>query len=179
MQSVADPIRPTQYQNWSLALAKETIEPLADVPGALINALHKLQEVFGYVDDEALPMLGKIFNVSRAEVHGVASFYHDFKRSKPGKYVVKVCQAEACQAMGSEELTDSIKEQLGVNFHETTEDGSITLEPVYCLGNCACSPNIMVDKQVHARMSSDKFKSLVSALKTGASDSASTNKGDK
>ena len=163
----ADPISPTQYQDWDLALAKTTVEPMANIPGALINALHKLQEVFGYVDDEALPMLGEIFNVSRAEVHGVASFYHDFKRNKPGKYVVKVCQAEACQAMGSEELTGSIKTKLNVDFHETTEDGNITLEPVFCLGNCACSPNIMIDKQVHARMTAEKFNSLVSTMNKG------------
>lgn len=156
---------PKQYQAWDLESAQEAVNDLANEPGALIEALHRLQDLYGYLTDDALIMLAQTFNLSRAEVYGVASFYHDFKRSKPGKYIIKVCQAEACQAMGSEALTDTIKQQLGVDFHETTADGSITLEPVYCLGNCACSPNIMVDRQVHARMNADKFKSLVDDLR--------------
>jgi formate dehydrogenase subunit gamma len=164
MMQLAEPV---QYQEWDLASARESVQALALEQGALIKALHVLQETYGYVHDEALPMLGKVFNVTRAEVHGVASFYHDFKRHKPGKYVVKVCQAEACQSMGSEALTDAVKKQLGVDFHETTTDGSFSLEPVYCLGNCACSPNIMIDKQVYARMTPDRFKSLTASLGKG------------
>ena len=150
--------------DWDADLARESVQAYAQRPGALIEALHKIQEIFGYVPDDGIILLAEIFNLSRADVHGVASFYHDFKRSKPGRHVIKVCQAEACQAMGSEQLTQEIKSQLGADFHETTEDGSFTLEPVYCLGNCACSPNIMVDKQVYARMNSERFRSLTESL---------------
>lgn len=155
---------PSEYQDWNLDLARESVQEFANQPGALINALHKLQELFGYVDDEAMSMLASVFNLSRAEVHGVKSFYHDFRHQKAGKYTIKVCQAEACQAMGSEQLTSDIKARLGIDFHETTPGGDFSLEPVYCLGNCACSPNIMINKQVYARMSGEKFTALADTL---------------
>lgn len=160
-----------QQQAFSLSLATEVVQEFKDQPGALINALHKLQSVFGYVDEAAMPMLAKLFNLSRAEVHGVTSFYHDFRTSKPGRYTIRVCQAEACQAMGSEALTQSIKDLLGCDFHETTDDGMFTLEKVYCLGNCACSPNIMVDKQTYARVTADSFKKLATELVSNAVES--------
>lgn len=153
-----------RYRDFSLSLATEVVQEFKDEPGALINALHKLQETFGYVDEAAMPMLAKLFNLSRAEVHGVTSFYHDFRRSKPGRYTIRICQAEACQAMGSEALSAAAKEQLGCGFHETTADGMFTLEKVYCLGNCACSPNIMVDKQTYARVTPESFKKLTTEL---------------
>ncbi len=155
---------PARLQEFTLEVATAVVQEFKDQPGALISALHKLQETFGYVDEAAMPMLGKLFNVSRAEVHGVTSFYHDFRRSKPGRYTIRVCQAEACQAMGSEALTASIKQQLGCDFHETTADGNFTLEKVYCLGNCACSPNVMVDKQTYGRVTADSFKKLTTVL---------------
>jgi formate dehydrogenase subunit gamma len=159
---------PAAFRDFTLELATEVVQEFRDQPGALIVALHKLQETFGYVDEAAMPMLGKLFNLSRAEVHGVTSFYHDFRRHKPGRYTIRVCQAEACQAMGSEPLTAAIKKQLGVGFHETTQDGMFSLEAVYCLGNCACSPNIMVDKQTYGRVTEKSFKALTSALATKA-----------
>ena len=162
MTQLADPIN---YQAWSLELATEAVQEFKTQPGTLIKALHKLQNTFGYVDEAAMPMLATTFSLSRAEVHGVASFYHDFKTSKPGKYTVKVCQAEACQSMGSEQLTEEIKQFLDIDFHETTASGDFSLEPVYCLGNCACSPNIMIDKQTYGRVSIDRFKSLVGEAK--------------
>jgi formate dehydrogenase subunit gamma len=155
---------PRQYHHWNPELATEALQEFQGQPGTLMNALHKVQNLFGYVDDEAIRILARFFNLSRAEVHGVASFYHDFRTSKPGRYLIKVCQAEACQAMGSEKLTDEIRQHLGIDFHETSKDGNFTLEPVYCLGNCACSPNIMVDHQVHARMSAERFKQLTRSL---------------
>ena len=115
-----------------------------------------------------MPMLAKVFNISRAEVHGVTSFYHDFRRSKPGRYTIRICQAEACQAMGAEQLTAAIKAELNCDFHETTADGNFSLEPVYCLGNCACSPNMMVDKQTYARVSPASFKALAARLASKA-----------
>ena len=162
--------QPSRFREFSLDLATEVVRPFKDQPGALIEALHKLQETFGYVDEAAMPMLARLFNLSRAEVHGVTSFYHDFRRSKPGRYTVRVCQAEACQAMGSEALGAAITEQLGCDYHGTTADGLFTLEKVYCLGNCACSPNIMVDKQVYARMTPEKFRKLAASLASQAAE---------
>ncbi|MES2606495.1 MAG: formate dehydrogenase subunit gamma [Pseudomonadota bacterium] len=162
---------PAVLQEFTLELATNVVQEFKDQPGALINALHKLQATFGYVDEAAMPMLAKLFNLSRAEVHGVTSFYHDFRRSKPGRYTIRVCQAESCQAMGSEALTASIKQQLGCGFHETTADGNFTLEKVYCLGNCACSPNIMVDKQTYGRVTAESFKKLTTALVSKAAGS--------
>jgi formate dehydrogenase subunit gamma len=161
MQQLAGPIN---YQDWNLDQACEAIQAFKGRTGGVMLALHKIQEIFGYVDDSAMAMLGKEFNLSRAEIHGVTSFYHDFKREKPGKYTIKVCQAEACQAMGSVKLTEEIKAYLNVDFHETTNNGTFTLEPVYCLGNCACSPNIMVDNQTYGRVSMDGFKALTESL---------------
>lgn len=161
MQQLAGPI---SYQDWNLETARDSIQEFVGRTGGVILALHKIQDMFGYVDDSAMAMLGKAFNLTRAEIHGVASFYHDFRRSKPGRYTIKVCQAEACQAMGSDKLTAEIKAFLGVDFHETTASGDFTLEPVYCLGNCACSPNIMVDKQTYGRVSIENFKALADAL---------------
>ena len=155
---------PSSFRDFTLEQASEVVEQFRGQPGALIVALHKLQETFGYIDEAAMPMLAKLFNLSRAEVHGVTSFYHDFRRHPPGRYTVKVCQAEACQAMGSEQLTAAIKQQLGCDFHETTQDGMFTLEPVYCLGNCACAPSIMVDKQCYARVTESSFKTLSASL---------------
>jgi len=153
-----------KYRDWDPAFAREALKDYVTRPGALIEALHKVQEIFGYVGDDAIILLANLFNLTRADVYGVVSFYHDFKRERPGRYTIKVCQAEACQAVGSEGLTAAIKEHLGVGFHDTTADGAFTLEPVYCLGNCACGPNIMVEKRVHARMNIDRFKSLTEAL---------------
>ena len=155
---------PTGVQDFTLELATEVVQEFRDQPGTLISALHRLQDTFGYVDEAAMPMLANLYNLSRAEVHGVTSFYHDFRRSKPGRYTVRVCQAEACQAMGSEQLTTAIKQQLGCDFHETSADGNFTLEPVYCLGNCACSPNIMIDKQTYGRVTPSSFTALTKTL---------------
>ena len=161
MQQLAGQIK---YQDWDLDKAQEVASEFTDRTGGLMIALHKIQETFGYIDDSAMAMLGKLFNLSRAEVHGVTSFYHDYKTKKPGKYTVKVCQAEACQAMGSNKLTEEIKAFLGTDFHGTSDDGNFTLEAVYCLGNCACSPNIMIDKQTYGRVSIEGFKALADSL---------------
>ena len=169
MQQLAGPIK---YQQWDLEKARDAAREFAEQTGGVMIALHKLQEIFGYVDDSAMAMLGEIFNLSRAEIHGVRTFYHDFTNKKPGKFTVKVCQAEACQAMGSEKLTADIKSLLGVDFHETTASGDFTLEPVYCLGNCACSPNIMIDNQTYGRVSIEGFKALADSLASSASEGA-------
>lgn len=161
MQQLSGPIK---YQEWNLDAAKMAVQEFRGRTGGVMLALHRIQQLFGYIDPSAMAMLGKVFNLSRAEIHGVASFYHDYKTSKPGKYTVKVCQAEACQAMGSVKLTEDIKSFLGVDFHETTPSGDFTLEPVYCLGNCACSPSIRINDEIHARVTPEKFDALIAGL---------------
>jgi formate dehydrogenase subunit gamma len=131
-------------------------------PGALLEILHGVQAQLGYVPPEAVPVLAAELNLSRAEVHGVVSFYHFFRQAAPGRHTVRVCQAESCQAMGAEQLTEHVKQALGVDFHDTTADGRFTLEPVYCLGNCACSPAVMRDGDIFGRVSPERFDELLS-----------------
>jgi formate dehydrogenase subunit gamma len=137
------------------------INGLRDKPGALLPVLHGIQDQLGYVPTEAVPLIAKELNVTRAEVHGVITFYHHFRSHPPGRHVIQVCQAESCQAMGSVRLTDSIKSQLGIDFHETTREKSFSLEPVYCLGNCALSPALMIDGDLFGRVTPERFQSLV------------------
>ena len=137
------------------------VRKLKDKPGALLPVLHGIQDQFGYVPEEAVPIIAKELNLTRAEVHGVASFYHDFRSKPPGRHVLRICQAESCQAVGSLALTGYAKEQLGVDFHETTSDEAFTLEPVYCLGSCACSPTMMLDGEVHGRITPERFRKIL------------------
>jgi formate dehydrogenase subunit gamma len=145
------------------AHAGRLIEERRHIPGALLPILHALQETFGYVDREAVPLLAKALNLSRAEVHGVISFYHDFRDHPPGRHVVRVCRAEACQSMNNEALIAHAKRRLGVDFHGTTSDGRFTLEAVYCLGNCACAPAITIDDKVHGRVDPARLDALLDA----------------
>jgi formate dehydrogenase subunit gamma len=131
-------------------------------PGALLPLLHAIQDRFGYVPDESVPIIARALNLSRAEVHGVVSFYHFFRSTAPGKQTLYVCRAEACQAMGARSLEQHIKEKLNIDFHQTTADGRFSLEPVYCLGNCACSPAVMIDETVYGRVSEDRIDELLS-----------------
>lgn len=152
--------------NWNEDTACEQIAPFRDERGGLLPALRALQSCFGAIDHRAVALLAEIFNLSRAEVHGVVSFYHDFRSEPPGRHTIRVCQAEACQAMGSRALTGRIKESLSIDFHETTADGQFTLEPVYCLGNCACSPAVMVDDMTYGRIDADKLDSILDHYRT-------------
>jgi formate dehydrogenase subunit gamma len=146
---------------WDEEIALARIEELKSLPGAMLPILNALQEEFGYVDDAAVPLIAEALNLSRAEVVGVAYFYHDYRHAPPGRHVLKVCRAEACQSMGSESLVDYLQTRLGVPMGETTIDGSITLENVYCLGNCALSPAVMLDGDLHGRVSHDVADRLV------------------
>jgi formate dehydrogenase subunit gamma len=130
-------------------------------PDALLEILHDLQHELGHVPEASLPALAKALNLSRAEVHGVVTFYHDFRRTPAGSQVIKVCRAEACQAMNGRALADAIAKRLGIGFGETTADGRFTLEAVYCLGLCATAPALMIDDQPKARMTPAKFEALV------------------
>lgn len=118
----------------------------------LVQILRDFLELFGFISEDMLRLLADELNLSRADVHGVVSFYHDFRRERPGAHVIKICQAEACQAMGSRALTEHARTTLGIELHATTANDAITLEPAYCLGNCACSPAVMIDDEVHGRV---------------------------
>ncbi|HQO15794.1 MAG TPA: formate dehydrogenase subunit gamma [Methylotenera sp.] len=137
------------------------IDGYRNVRGALLPLLHAIQDDIGYVPEEAYLPISKALALSVAEVHGVVTFYHHFRRHPAGKHILQVCRAESCQAMGSEKLEAHIKSTLGIDYHQTTQDGSITLEPVYCLGNCACSPAVMMDDEVYGRMNAEKVVELV------------------
>jgi formate dehydrogenase subunit gamma len=141
------------------------VRELKDKPGALLPVLHGLQEELGYVPEEAIPIIANEMNLTRAEVHGVVTFYHDFRSEAPGRHVVKICQAESCQAAGSDALTAFAKRRLGIDFHQTTADRACTLEPVYCLGNCALSPSVMVNKEVFGRVTAVRFDEIISEAK--------------
>ena len=131
-------------------------------PGPLIGVLHAIQAQLGYVPAAAVPLIASELNLSRAEVHGVVSFYHFFRSTPPGAHTVSVCRAESCQAVGGEALAEHARQRLGVDFHETTPDGRFSLEPVYCLGNCACSPAVMIDGRLHGRVTPERFDVLLS-----------------
>src|SRR5208337_2690870 len=136
---------------------------LADKPGALMLVLHAVNERLGYIPPEAVPAIARALNLSRAEVHGVISFYHDFRTERPGRKIIRVCRAESCQAMGAGALAEHIKARLGIDFGETSGAGDFTLEPVYCLGNCACSPAVVVGGELYGRVTPERFDEILSA----------------
>jgi formate dehydrogenase subunit gamma len=131
------------------------------LPGALLPVLHAVQEALGYVPPEAVPLIAHGLNLSRADVHGVISFYPHYRTTPPGRHVLQLCRAESCQAMGAAALEAHAKRRLGIDFHATTADGAITLEPVYCLGNCALSPALLLDDELHGRVDAAAFDALV------------------
>jgi len=128
----------------------------------LVQILHEFIARFGWISEVAIRQLAEELNLSRAEVHGVVSYYHDFRTEAPGKHIVKICEAEACQAMGSRALSAHAQKSLGIEMHSSNPD--VTLEPVYCLGNCACSPAVMVDGKTYGRVSADRFYAIVASL---------------
>jgi formate dehydrogenase subunit gamma len=130
-------------------------------PGPLLEVLHAIQSALGFVPAMAVPVVAQELNLSRAEVHGVVTFYHYFRRSRPGKHTISLCQAESCQAMGAEALATHARQRLGVDFHETTANGQFSLEPIYCLGNCACSPAALIDGQLYGRVTPERFDALL------------------
>jgi formate dehydrogenase subunit gamma len=150
-----------------MAAIQSIIDQHLTMPGALLPVLHAVQEKVGFVPAEAVPMIASGLNLSRAEVHGVVSFYHFFRQHPAGKHVVQICRAEACQARGCDALIAHAKTALGCGFHETTEDGQFSLEQVFCLGQCASGPNIMLDDKLYARVTDDKLNRLLDA-KRGA-----------
>ena len=130
----------------------EIIDHCRHLEGPMLPILHKVQEEFGCIPESAKQVIASALNLSRAEVHGVVTFYHDFRAQPAGRHVLKLCRAEACQSMGCEPLADKIKAKLGIDWHQTTADGAVTLEPVFCLGLCAQAPAAMLDGELHARL---------------------------
>ncbi len=156
-------------QSASTDIAGRTASVISEhrsLEGPLLPILHGLQQEFGYVPAESLPIVASALNLSRAEVYGVFSFYHDFRDAPAGRHVLKLCQAEACQSMGSAAVAQKLKQKLGIDFHETKNDGSVTLEPVYCLGLCACAPSAMLDGQVIGRVGDDEIDDILEVIRT-------------
>jgi formate dehydrogenase subunit gamma len=148
------------------AAVLEVTNRLKELPGALLPVLHGVQAALGYVPEASVPLIARELNLSRADVHGVISFYHFFRSKHAGRRVIYLCRAESCQSMGAATLEKHIKQRLGVDFHETTANGAYTLEPVYCLGNCACSPAMMVDDELKGRVTPEGFDAWLAAEAT-------------
>ena len=130
----------------------------------MLPILHALQKTLGYVPAAAVALIAQELNLSRAEVHGVISFYHYFRREPAGRHTIYICRAEACQAMGGRALQAHAQKKLGIELHQTTADGAFTLEPVYCLGNCACAPSLLVDGELYGRVDAQRFDELLGEL---------------
>ncbi len=139
--------------------AQEIVDHYSQVEGGLLECLHGLQQAFGYVPKETIDIMADGFNISRAEVHGVISYYHDFRLKPYGRTVVRICQAEACQAMGSRALSAHVAKKMGIDVGKSNEE--YTLEAVYCFGNCALSPNLEINGKLHARVDQDNFDELI------------------
>jgi formate dehydrogenase subunit gamma len=154
--------------SWDRDAIERIAHGLKHEPGALMPILCRIQDQLGWVPREAVPLLAGILNLSRAEVHGVLSFYHDFRHAPPGRTIIRLCRAESCQAMGAAKLASHIKNRLGIDFGETSPDGAFTLEAVYCLGNCACSPAATIDGELKGRLTPARFDTLLAARR-GAS----------
>lgn len=140
------------------------IAPFLGRPGALLPLLHAVQAAFGYIDDAVVPVIADRLNLSRADVHGVLTFYHDFRRKPAGRHVLKLCRAESCQAMGANALVAQAEHRLGVAMHATRSDGAVTLEPVFCLGLCSAAPSAMLDGRVVARLTPTRLDALIDGI---------------
>jgi formate dehydrogenase subunit gamma len=141
------------------------VNELKGLEGPLLPILHGIQDEFGFVPGESLPVIADLLNLSRAEVHGVVTFYHDYRNHPAGRHVLKLCRAEACQSTGGDELAAKLQQLLGIGFHETTADGAVTLEPVYCLGLCACAPSAMLDGEVIGRLDAGKIEEIAAEVR--------------
>jgi formate dehydrogenase subunit gamma len=149
------------HESWSAARTADIIAAGKGREGPLLPILHDILEAFGHVPEPAVQMIAEALNLSRADVWGVVTFYHDFRREPAGRHVIKLCRAESCQAAGCERLADHLVERTGVEFGETTVDGGITLEAVYCLGLCALSPAAMIDDRVVARLDEGRLDAVL------------------
>ena len=138
---------------------------LKSLEGPLLPILHALQEEFGHVPEAALPLIARELNLSRAEVYGVVTFYHDFREAPAGKHVVRICRAEACQSVGGRDIGEHARQMLGLDWHGTTPDGRVTLEPVYCLGLCSTAPSAQIDGELHGRLDRETLSALINEVR--------------
>ena len=149
------------YEPWDAARGAEIIAEHSHLEGATLVMLHALQEAFGYVPEPAIPLIASALNLSRAEVHGVFTFYHDFRREPAGKHVLKLCRAEACQAAGADAIAARAEAKLGIEMGNTTADNRVSFEPIYCLGLCATAPSAMLDGRVVGRLDEARIDALI------------------
>ena len=149
------------YEPWNEDRASEIIAAEAGKEGAALPILHALQHVFGCVPRDALPLVAQTLNISRAEIHGIATFYHEFRQSPPGRHVLRFCRAEACQSVGAEKVAEELQARLAIGWHDTTPDGEVTLEPVFCLGLCAIGPAAMLDGVPLGKLTADKVAAML------------------
>lgn len=149
------------YEKWSEARGRAIIAAKAAQEGAALPILHALQTAFGYIPPAAVPLVAAALNLTRAEIHGIVTFYHDFRTTPPGAHVLKLCRAEACQSMGAEALADEARKELRLDWGETSADGKVTLEPVFCLGLCACAPAAMLDEKVVGALDRQRLGALL------------------
>ena len=157
--------RPSSLSAGEQAAVQRACAEGKDKPGALLPILHAVQDAIGFVPPDAVDLIAKALNLSRAEVHGVVTFYHYFRTQRGGRHVVHLCRAEACQSQGAAALERHAKRSLGIDFHGTSADGAVTLEPVYCLGNCALGPALMIDEDLKGRVSPERFDELMQSLR--------------
>jgi formate dehydrogenase subunit gamma len=143
----------------------EIVNELKSLEGPLLPILHAVQEDFGYVPEAALPLIARELNLSRAEVHGVVTFYHEFRSHPAGQHVVRICRAEACQSVGGREIAEHACKVLDLDWHGTTPDGRVTLEPVYCLGLCSTAPSAMIDGELHGRLDRETLSALIKEVR--------------
>lgn len=148
------------YQNQRSTVLK-ILDEHQSMPGSLLPILHATQDTLGYIPPAAVADIASALHLSKAEVHGVITFYHYFRETPPGKHTIRICRAESCQSMNSKGLEKHAKAKLNIDYHETTADGQFSLEPVYCMGNCACSPSIAIDDEVYGRVTPEKFDQLL------------------
>jgi len=150
--------------SWDRAAVSAIIDALKNQPGALMPILRRIQDDLGWVPPASVPLIAHELNLSRAEVHGVVSFYHDFRHEPPGRNVVRVCRAESCQAMGAVALADHVRRRLVIDFGGTSADGAFSLEAVYCFGNCACSPAVVINGELIGRVTPARFDDAITSL---------------
>ena len=152
----------------TLATVHSVLQRRAGMPGALPPILHDVQDALGYIPSDVVPEIASALSLSRAEVHGVVSYYHYFRAEPAGRHLVQICRAESCQAMGADNLLAHARQRLGCELHGTTQDGAFTLEPVYCLGLCASSPALMLGDEPHARVTPQVFDALIAQARSDA-----------
>ena len=141
------------------------VSELKGLEGPLLPILHAIQHDYGYIPQAALPLIARELNLSRAEVHGVVTFYHEFREHPAGQHVVRICRAEACQSMGGREIADHACQLLDLDWHQTTPDGRVTLEPVYCLGLCSVAPSAEIDGVLHGRLDREELTALLKEVR--------------